>query len=543
MSRHSHPRRFSLIAIAALCLVLGFRSGYAGPTAAPVEDSRQAVYSGAELERSRKWLDAIEHYEKATKSWPDNKELEYGLRRAKIHFSVERRYSDNSFHKQIRSLSRNEALALFDEILTMVQSKYVDQVTATSFVAHGTESFYLALADDRYLQANMLSGLRNEANRLRQTLRDDYWNKPINYRDGSRAVIAQVCDLAESQLGLPAAPVVMEYVFGGCNALDDYSGYLTPSRLSDLYGNIEGQFVGLGIEMKADPGKGLLLVNVLPDSPASEGGLQGGDHIVGIDGRDCRPMTTDEAAGLLQGLEGSRVTIERERNGELRSLNLVRRAVIVKSIPVVRMVDRDQGIGYIQMNSFQKSSAEELDAALETLHRQGMKSLIWDLRGNPGGLLTAAVETLDRFIADGVLVSTRGRTSDQNWSYSAHRTGTWNMPLILLIDGDSASASEIVAGAVRDHRRGRIVGRKSYGKWSVQSIYTVAKSSGLRLTTAKFYSPAGHTLGKIGVYPDAEVAQTDKVRTHYRGANDLDVANDDDVQKALELLRKQTASR
>jgi carboxyl-terminal processing protease len=172
-----------------------------------------------------------------------------------------------------------------------------------------------------------------------------------------------------------------------------------------------------------------------------------------------------------------------------------------------------------------------------------MRALICDLRGNAGGLLTAAVEVLDRFINDGVLVSTRGRNPDQNLSYSAKRQGTWNLPLVLLIDGDSASASEIVAGAMKDYHRGAIVGRKSYGKWSVQEIQRVRGNCALRLTTAKFYSPHGHTLGKIGVRPDYEVPEPEKPRGYLRSATEIDVASDLDMQKALDVLQKRMASR
>lgn len=547
MSSRVYLRLALISAIVVSGTVLAFRSTQAGsrPDAAMPEDARQAVQSGVQLERSRKWLDAIEHYEKTIKSWPDNRELEYGLRRSKIHFGIERRYSDNSFSKSLLALSRAEAMALFDEILAKIQAQYVDPVSATSFVAHGTESLYLALADERFLQANVAPRGRPNAAALRRTLREDFWNKPVTQRDGARAVVTRICDLAETQAGLAAAPVVMEYIFGGCNALDDYSSYLTPSRLNDLHANIEGQFVGLGIEMKSEIGSGLLLVNVLPDSPAAEGGLLAGEHIVSIDGSDCRQMTTDEAAGLLQGLEGTQVTLEVQRSstGSARRVRATRRAVTVKSIPIVRIIDQENGVGYIQLTSFQKSSVQELDAALEQLRRQGMRSLVWDVRGNPGGLLTAAVEVLDRFIAEGVLVSTRGRTADQNWTYSAHRPRTWNLPLVLLTDGESASASEIVAGAIRDHERGTIVGRKTYGKWSVQSIFPVRGNAGLRLTTAKFYSPLGHTLGKVGVRPHVEVAEPDKRRAFFRAPTDIDLDGDGDIQRALDVLRKQTASR
>lgn len=505
----------------------------------------QAVNTGVELEVSKKWVDAILHYEKAVKGWPESKELEYGLRRSKIQFAVERRYSDNTFHKSLMTLSRSEAMSLFDEVLNRIQGHYVETVTPTSFVAHGTESLYLALTNDRFLKTNVAPRLRGNIDRLREILRDEYWNKPVSQREEARAVLARVCQLGSEQLGVAATPVILEYVFGGCNALDDYSSFLTPGRYSDLYANIEGQFVGLGVEIKAESGKGLLLVHVLPESPAAEGGLLTGEHIVAIDGTDVRDMTTDSAAGMLQGVEGTRVVVEVQRagGGQPRRQTLTRRAVTVKSIPVAKIIDRESGIGYIQMNSFQKSTVQELDTALASLRQQGMRSLIWDLRGNPGGLLTAAVEVLDRFISEGVLVSTRGRNPDQNWSYSAHRNGTLNIPLVLIIDGDSASASEIVAGAVKDHRRGTIVGRKSYGKWSVQEIHRVRGNCGLRLTTAKFYSPHGHTLGKIGVRPDVEVPEPEKPRGYLRSAGDIDLASDTDVRKALEVLQKRTASR
>jgi len=530
--------------VVGLGAAFAFSPGFAGPagSADSPQDQRQAVNSGVELERSRKWLDAIVHYEKAVKSYPDSRELEYGLRRSKIHFSIERRYSDNSFKKSLLPLSRQESMRLFDEVLAQIQNRYVDNLHPTSYVAHGTESLYLALSDERFVASNVTPNLRGNVSAFRDTLHKQYWNKPVSYKEEAHAIVDQICQLGQSQLGLKPTAVILEYVFGGCNALDDYSSFLTPGRLNDLYGNIDGQFVGLGVEIRSEVGQGLLLVNVLPESPAAEGGLTSGDHIVSIDGVDVRQMTTDEAAGMLQGTEGSRVVLEIQRPsaGTAKRLSLSRRAVIVKSIPIAKMIDRDNGVGYVQMNSFQKSTVQELDSALTDLRQQGMRSLVWDLRGNPGGLLTTAVEVLDRFISDGVLVSTRGRTSDQNFSYSAHRPGTLNIPLVLLIDGDSASASEIVAGAIKDHRRGTIVGRKSYGKWSVQSIYPVQGNCGLRLTTAKFYSPHGHTLGKIGVRPDIEVAEPEKRQSH-RGS--MDFENDADVQRALEVLQRQTARR
>lgn len=484
--------------------VLGTPTGY--EELSPPEGGEEAAAArGVELERSRRWVEAIEHYEAATKTFPENRSLAYGLRRAKIHFGIDRRYSDASFERTLLSKSPNDALSLFDEIYEQVRSGYVEQVSPTSFTAHGTESLYLALANEKFLARNLPQADPARVAQLRQTLREGYWNK--NVEGGkARSVILDVCRLAKSSVGLSDTAVVMEYIFGGCNALDDYSNYLTPDRLDDLYGNIEGEFVGLGIEMKAETGKGMLLVNILPDSPAAAGGMRAGEYIVSINGADCRSMTTDEAAKLLRGPSGSTVDLElHAANADApRRGRFVRKAVVVKSVDHVQMLDPAAGIGYLKMSGFQKTTAEELDAALATLEAQGMKKLIWDVRGNPGGLLTAATEVLDRFIDQGVLVSTKGRSLDQNWQYSARRNGTHrDIEIVLLVDENSASASEIVAGAIRDHKRGTIVGHSNtFGKWSVQSILPVRDKTGLRLTTAKFYSPGNHNYSKVGLTPD-----------------------------------------
>lgn len=504
-----------------------------------------AVEEGLELRSTRRWAEAIEFYEKSLKSWPNSEQLKQGLRQSKVHFSVERRYSDKSFVTTMLPMSRAESVVYLDDVLDKVRHYYVDSISATDFIAHGTESLYFALNNDKFLQRNLPDVNQEKVAQFRRMLRDQYWNKKVNGAEGARRTVMELCDISQRDLNLYPSAVVMEFVFGGCNSLDDYSSYLTPGKLEDLYHNIDGEFVGIGIEMKAETGKGLLLVNVLSESPAAEGGAQVGDFIVAIDGRDCRKLSTEEAAALLQGQPNSRVrlTLADGTSQEERVATLTRRAVKVKSIPIVKMIDKANHIGYIRMTGFQKNTAEELDAALSKLRREGMQALIWDVRGNPGGLLTAAVEVLDRFMGNGVIVSTRGRVQDQNSTYSAHMDATdWNGPLVLLVDGDSASASEIVAGAVHDHHRGTIVGRKTYGKWSVQSILPGHADTGFRLTTAKFYSPNGSTYGKIGIQPDVQVTDDSDLqaqRTRRRGQ----IEDDRDVEAGIETLRKQLAKR
>lgn len=498
----------------------------------------EAAQTGVQLERQRKWRDAIKHYERSLEAWPQDENLTYGLRRAQFQFAIDRRYADRSFVSELRTMSRAAALSHFEEVLNQIHAHFVDPIDTTSIVAHGTESLWLALSNERFIDQNLFGAEPSKIQQLRKSLRDNYWNKPVASTEAAKRLISEVCDLGNRTLGLESGPIIEEYVFGACNCLDDYSNVLTPGRLSDLYNNIEGEFVGIGIVMEGEIGKGMNLVQVLPESPAAESGLRPGDVFTGIDGQDCRFMTTDEAASLLTGKSGSQVRLEVAGKSGRREVQVTRREVHVRSIPVARIVDQAHGIGYIQMTGFQKSSATELDEALAQLKRQGMRSLIWDVRGNPGGLLNSAVEVLDRFVDKGVLVETRGRTYEQNFTYNAHEPGTWNIPLVLLIDGNSASASEIVAGAVRDHHRGKIIGRKSFGKWSVQSIYDLRSGGGVRLTTAKFYSPNGDTLGKIGVKPDLVIKEGQDV---VRPIGEVDPQGDPDVQAAIESLRGNSA--
>jgi carboxyl-terminal processing protease len=199
------------------------------------------------------------------------------------------------------------------------------------------------------------------------------------------------------------------------------------------------------------------------------------------------------------------VTVE-SPDGTARVVRVVRRRVEVPSIEKAQILDHASGVAYLKLTSFQKTTSRDLDAALWKLHREGMRSLVIDVRGNPGGLLTASVDVADKFVSSGTLVSTRGRSVREDFDYRAHHVGTWRVPLVVLVDRDTASASEIFAGAVRDHRRGEIVGERSYGKGSVQGIFPLQNSkSGVRLTTSKFYAPSGQPISKRGVSPTVPV--------------------------------------
>ncbi|RMG33264.1 MAG: S41 family peptidase [Planctomycetota bacterium] len=542
MSDNRVSRRSRLIA--SLLTVLISVAWLAPNTAAATDyaSATQALQQGVRYERERQWLKALEIYEQSLKRWPEHADLQYGLRRAKTHFAIQQRYTDRSFRRELLTLPKSEALDLLDVVLERVQRNYVKPVSVGSFVAHGTESLYLALTNDHFLRYLPATATRDRIETFRRHLSKTYWNYPLHDRPSARYLVSRIADEAHTMADLPSAMVVMEYVFGGFNALDDYSALLSPDRYADLNALIEGELVGLGVEIKGETGRGLKLIRVLPDSPARESGLRAGEFIVAIDGRDCRQMDTGAAADLLRGRQGTpvRIRVENPQLGTERDVVVVRRRVHVRSIPVARMLDPRNGIAYIRMTAFQRETVRELDAALEDLHRRGMRSLIWDLRGNPGGLLDVAAEVLDRFIDHGVLVHTAGRSPFERQDFQAHAAGTWKIPLVVLIDGHSASASEIVAGAIRDLNRGTLVGRPSYGKWSVQSIYRLGGGLGMRLTTAWFYTPDGHRYPKTGIRPHVLVDAEDEL---VLDDSLTGLLQDPDIVRSLEILRRDFAQR
>jgi carboxyl-terminal processing protease len=477
-----------------------------GPQSSVSDELAGVLTRGQALEAQRRWGEALTLYEEALRSYPHDRDLAERMQVSRIHYDLGRRYHDRTFLQSLKELTPEAALDLYSEVLLKIHAHYVDAPAWTSLVQHGTRALEIALEDPLFLESHLSDVVPARIHRFRRDLRSHAADLQPTSRQAARECVSRLARLAYDSLGLPETVTVLEYACGAAGALDAYSTFLTAGQLDEVYAQIEGNFVGLGIELKAAEGA-LQIVKVIPGSPAQRARLQAGDRIVAVDGRSTREMSADEAANLLQGPEGTLVEILVASPGRAaRAVQIRREQVDVPSIDEARIIDRAQGVAYLRLTCFQKTTTRDLDAALWKLHRAGMRSLIIDLRGNPGGLLTTSVEVADKFVSQGVIVSTRGRNRQEDFSYSAHASGTWRTPLVVLIDGESASASEIFAGAIRDHRRGTIVGSRSYGKGSVQGIFPLnASNAGLRLTTARFYSPHGHPYNEVGVQPDVEV--------------------------------------
>ena len=512
-------------------------------------DEPQALMEqGLDHERQHNWTAAIETYRKAVERWPSRTEYSRRLRLCELHFKLIRRYQDVSFRGVLLRLPREQAIDVYAEVLDRIQTHYVDPVPLEPLVRHGLDNLEVALRDPLFLNTNVAAAAPERVTWLREQLRKMRGQLAVADRTAAIEIALSACELARRGIELPPTAVLLEFTCGACDALDDFSSYLTPDKLEDLYAMIDGNFVGLGIELKNDP-QGLRLVGVIRGGPAWEAGIVTGDRIVKVAGQVVKGLSLDEAANRLQGAEGTSIDLEiLKRDGDRRDVRLIRRHVDVESITRAKIVEPAEGIGYVQLAGFQKTSTEELDQAISGLQALGMKTLVLDLRGNPGGLLNVAVEIAGRFIDEGVIVSTRGRAAGQSQVLRASGRARWRMPMYLLVDHDSASASEILAGALQDHHRATVIGDRTYGKGSVQSIFSLRSApAGLKLTTAKFYSPRNRPYSEQGVTPDVPVKTRIAAKPAADGADDapLDeaIAGDPRLDQVLAAAIRAATSR
>ena len=291
---------------------------------------------------------------------------------------------------------------------------------------------------------------------------------------------------------------------GMLETLDPHSAFMPPNMYKEMQEETKGRFEGLGIEITIKEGI-LMVVSPIEDTPAFKAGILAGDQILKIDGDSTKNLTLMDSVKRLRGPKGTQVTITIMREGftKPREFTLTRDVIPVRS---VRHELLEKQYGYIRLSQFQEKTEGELDKALKALEEESkgsVKGLVLDLRNNPGGLLDQAVKVADRFIESGLIVSMEGRREDQKMKFFAHSQGTIaRYPLIVLVNGGSASASEIVAGAIQDHGRGILVGTQTFGKGSVQTIFPLKDGSGLRLTTARYFTPNGRSIQAKGIIPD-----------------------------------------
>jgi len=312
---------------------------------------------------------------------------------------------------------------------------------------------------------------------------------------------------------------------GLLQSLDPYSAYMSPEIFNEMQTETSGEFGGLGIEVGMESGV-VKVISPIDDTPASRAGIKAGDYIVKINDTQVQGKSLSEAVDLMRGPVGSGIELTVRRRGEKKALTftIIREIIEIKSVKADKL---EKNIGYIRLTSFNENSANQIKNEIKKLENNNdIKAYILDLRNNPGGLLSQAIKISDFFLNNGQIVSTKSRKKSENRKWFASKGDlTKGKRLIVLINYGSASASEIVAGALKDHKRAILLGENSYGKGSVQSIIPLKNKGAIRLTVAKYYLPSGKSISEVGVSPDIEIEEeTDEFRIKTETDNQLNYA-------------------
>lgn len=356
------------------------------------------------------------------------------------------------------------------------------------------------------------------------------WSRFLPFSEKDLLIMRQARSIIETyHVDDEKAPTEEELFYGSMRGMvaavkDPYTRYVDPSDLTEEQMEIEGQYGGLGMYVGTRDSK-LLVISPIEETPADRAGVKALDEIVKVDEKVVIGMDQEEVVKMLRGEPNTEITVwmRRKDEDELLSFTMVREIIKIKTVRSEMMGEREK-IGYIKLNSFHQRSAEELRAAVSKLIEDGARGLVLDMRNNPGGLLNVAVDVASVFLDGGLVVEIKGRVRRFDDQLYAARGTAFDIPMVVLINEGSASASEIVAGAIKDRGRAPVVGKKSYGKGSVQSLFTLPDDSGVYVTIAKYSTPSGYMIDRVGLEPDHEVEPG------------KDGEDDPQLKRALELL-------
>ncbi len=416
------------------------------------------------------------------------------------------RYADPRVVRMLRQLTPQGAESFYLEVSELIDDRHLTPATYAQRVDGALDHLTQALDVPSFVETAGVRGTDAEISAFREDLQKLRSQIRVRSTNDAIAVLRDVQNRASRSIAINPSAIGLEFLYGATDSLDQFSMLLPPEKNGGPSVGLSDNLVGIGVEIESHP-LGLRILKLLPGGPAAQADFRNGDIITHINDKEIKQLEMSRTVDLIVGPVGSPVRIQATRGNRSGNVTLIRQQIALHSVVDVRMEDRQHGVGYLKLEQFADSTMNEIDDALLSLHHQGMKSLIVDLRGNPGGLLTTAIALSDRFLSSGTIVSTKGRTRADNSKETAQYSNTWKIPLIVLIDHNSASASEIFAAAIQENHRGLIVGETSYGKGTVQTLFPLQTfPAALRLTTAKFYSPEGREMAGVGVTPDIKVS-------------------------------------
>ncbi len=496
-----------------------------------VGELRQAALLEARRwQEAEKWSKAHSYFFLLGRVLPNDDQLETFRKSAERHARLEAIYENKeALKRRLKDVDRN----LLYEAVRRINDSYFEKPDFRK-LAEGALDNLSSLCQTNKMH-DLLDGVANPATRehFLSKLEAERQSVAKAEKFDHKALLALYLSLKETNrltIELPEPLLIIEFLEGALSRLDEYTSVVWPADSNEFDKMMVGGFTGVGIQLGVDEATGRLqVVSPLEASPALEAGIQPDDLIVGVDDKSTKGWSTEDAIREITGPEGTRVTLRifRPSTGEHLSYPLQRRRIQLRSVRGVErspaaseqwnfMLDPSLGIAYIQLTGFNPDSRQELIDALRRANSQGMKGLILDLRNNPGGLLDVAIETVGTFLGSGRVVETIGRREDRQRLDVPGKAEFADLPLVVLVNEHSASASEILAGALQDHNRALILGERTFGKGSVQRVLPISENARLKLTTALYYLPNGSSPHKKpdaetwGVMPDAQVKLSPK---------------------------------
>jgi carboxyl-terminal processing protease len=497
------PHRFIPLFAGVLALLL---AGQASAQTTRLDELRSVAQAH---EKNADWVQACRTYDEMIRHDRTSVEAREGYHRCFRQYQIVRRHTDPLYRESLTHLKLSDALDIYDSVVTTVTATYYAKTDLNALFRNGVQEVRYALGQNSFIQAHMPDASPDAVQAFKARLAN--WpDFKVEDPGKVRGLVVKLAGMAHDEKlvhekGSFAIVIALEFAFGTCAGLDEYSLFLTPGQQALLDAMLRGKIVSVGLElMRTADGQPLEVARAYPKGPAY--GLLPHDRILQIDQQPTANMTPERAAELLRGEPGSVVQLIVERNGEkLPALNLERRTVTVPSVdPPVMMKDGDD-IGYLRITHFQETTPDEVREALAELHSRGMKSLIIDLRGNPGGSVPAAIKVAEIFLPEGVIVNLESRHPEFNGAVSIKNMmgSPVQMPTAVLIDADTASAAELLAGALKENSSTTLLfGETTFGKGSVQCIIPLKKTpGGIRITIAKFTSPQKQPYANTGIAP------------------------------------------
>jgi carboxyl-terminal processing protease len=466
------------------------------------------VREAENYEKAANWEKAREIYEGLLSQFDPGLNIRERYHTVLRHCWQVRRHQDTSYHKEVLSIEYGQALRLYSIVSDTILDGAVEKkkIEPGRLFSKGLEELHTALGDTIFLQQHVPAAKLADIEAFRALLRKTWGEKRTMSRKEAAQQIGEVAMAAESHLQLSATVVTMEFACGACYAIDEFTVYLTPNQLRELMQSLSNtEAVGVGLKLRLQNNK-ILVADVAPDGPANQL-IDRNDQIISVDKKPVAGVSLEGIKDLLQGPVGSSVELELMSPMDMttRLVRIQRRAGIPS---VISFMLGESSFGYLKISGFTETTPQDVDAALAALSQDGMTGLILDLRDNGGGVFDSAIETARRFLSKGIITSSLHQDPKFNLVYHARNPNALSVPVTVLVDGYTASAAEVLAGALKDNQRGILIGQTTFGKGCMQCVLKLPRASGgvptggLKLTVARFFSPKGIPYSGRGIVPN-----------------------------------------